>query len=72
MGGYHLGTAAGKKEVNEMVAKAMDHGINFFDNAWEYHGGTSEECVGTALKDKRDQAIVMTKVALMAARKMSP
>ena len=37
MGGYHLGTAAGQQEVNEMVAKAMDHGINFFDNAWEYH-----------------------------------
>ena len=44
-----------------MVAKALDHGINFFDNAWEYHQGASEECVGTALKVKRDKAIVMTK-----------
>lgn len=50
MGGYHLGTAAGQPEVNNMVAKALDHGINFFDNAWEYHKGTSEERVGTALK----------------------
>jgi aryl-alcohol dehydrogenase-like predicted oxidoreductase len=45
-----------------MVAKALDHGINFFDNAWEYHKGLSEERVGTALKGHRDQAIVMTKV----------
>jgi predicted aldo/keto reductase-like oxidoreductase len=62
MGGYHLGTAAGQPEVNNMVAKAMDHGINFFDNAWEYYKGVSEERVGTALKGKRDKAIVMTKV----------
>ena len=62
VGGYHLGTVAGQGQVNEMVAKALDHGINFFDNAWEYHGGMSEERVGTALKGKRDQAIVMTKV----------
>jgi predicted aldo/keto reductase-like oxidoreductase len=62
MGGYHLGTVQTQEEVNNMVAKAMDHGINFFDNAWEYHKGLSEERVGTALKGKRDKAIVMTKV----------
>ena len=69
MGGYHLGTAAGQEEVNNMVAKALDHGINFFDNAWEYHGGMSEERVGTALKGKRDQAIVMTKVCTHGRKK---
>jgi len=62
MGGFHLGTVKTQEEVNEMVAKALDHGINFFDNAWEYHKGLSEERVGTALKGKRDKAIVMTKV----------
>jgi uncharacterized protein len=62
LGGYHIGTVAGQQEVNNMVAKALDHGINFFDNAWEYHGGLSEERVGIALKGRRDQAIVMTKV----------
>jgi uncharacterized protein len=62
VGGYHLGTAETQEEVNEMVAKALDHGINFFDNAWEYHKGLSEERVGVALKGKREQAIVMTKV----------
>ena len=69
MGGYHLGTVAGQEEVNSMVAKALDHGINFFDNAWEYHGGMSEERVGTALKGKRDQAIVMTKVCTHGRKK---
>ena len=62
MGGFHLGTAAGQPEVDEMVAKALDHGINFFDNAWEYHAGVSEARVGTALKGKRDKVILMTKV----------
>jgi uncharacterized protein len=62
VGGYHLGTVAGQPEVNNMIAKALDHGINFFDNAWEYYKGMSEERLGTALKGKREKAIVMTKV----------
>ncbi len=69
MGGYHLGAAAGQPEVNNMVAKALDHGINFFDNAWEYYKGASEERVGTALKGKRDKAIVMTKVCTHGRKK---
>jgi len=69
MGGFHLGTVAGQPEVNNMVAKALDHGINFFDNAWEYHKGTSEERLGTALKGKRDTAIVMTKVCTHGRKK---
>ena len=40
----------------------MDAGVNFFDNAWDYHDGHSEEVVGIALKGKRQQAVVMTKV----------
>jgi uncharacterized protein len=69
MGGYHLGTANSQEEVNNMVAKALDHGINFFDNAWEYHKGLSEERMGNALKGKRDQAIVMTKVCTHGRKK---
>jgi aryl-alcohol dehydrogenase-like predicted oxidoreductase len=69
LGGYHLGTASGQQEVNNMVAKALDHGINFFDNAWEYHGGMSEEWVGNALKGKREQAVVMTKVCTHGRKK---
>jgi predicted aldo/keto reductase-like oxidoreductase len=60
MGGYHLGAALSQDIVNDMVAKALDHGINFFDNAWEYHGGAGEERLGIALKGKREQAILVT------------
>ena len=56
------GSAATDQEANEIVTKAIDYGVNFFDNAWEYHDGLSEERMGKALKGKRDQAIVMTKV----------
>ncbi len=62
LGGYHLGSAKDQTEANEMVAMALDVGINFFDNAWEYHDGLSESRLGTALAGKRDQVILMTKV----------
>ncbi len=62
VGGFHLGSTRDQKEATELVAKAMDHGVNFFDNAWDYHKGESELRLGVALKGKRDQAIVMTKV----------
>ncbi|WP_446742899.1 aldo/keto reductase [Silvibacterium acidisoli] len=62
VGGYHIGTVGDQDEINNMIAKAIDHGINFFDNAWEYHKGLSEEKMGTALKGKRDQVVLMTKV----------
>src|SRR5581483_10625889 len=62
MGGYHLGSANTDQGANELVAKALDHGITFFDNAWEYHDGLSEERLGRALKGKRQQAFVMTEV----------
>src|SRR5438309_3546689 len=35
MGGFHLATVADQAEINNMVAKAVDHGVNIFDNAWE-------------------------------------
>jgi predicted aldo/keto reductase-like oxidoreductase len=69
VGGFHLGTTKTQQEANEIVARAMDYGINFFDNAWEYHKGLSEERIGTALKGKRDKAIVMTKVCTHGRKK---
>lgn len=62
LGGYHLGSTSNQQEANEIVAQAMDAGVNFFDNAWEYHDGHSEEVLGNALKGKRQQAVIMTKV----------
>jgi aryl-alcohol dehydrogenase-like predicted oxidoreductase len=62
LGGYHLGSAKTQKDAMEIVARAIDAGITFFDNAWDYHDGQSEEYLGQALKGKRDQVVVMTKV----------
>ena len=62
VGGYHLGSAKDQQTVNAMVGKAIDAGVNFFDNAWEYHEGQAEERLGLALQGKRDKVILMTKV----------
>jgi uncharacterized protein len=62
VGGYHLGSSADEKQAREIVDRAIDAGINFFDNAWEYHKGMSEEWLGNALKGKRDRVVLMTKV----------
>lgn len=62
IGGYHLGSIREEKDSTELVARALDAGVNFFDNCWEYHDGLSEERLGVALKGKRDKAFVMTKV----------
>lgn len=62
LGGYHLGSAKDQNEATEIVSRAMDVGVNFFDNAWEYHEGIAEERLGEALRGKRDRVILMTKV----------
>jgi uncharacterized protein len=62
VGGYHLGSAEDLDEAKRIVGEAIDNGINFFDNCWDYHDGKSEEWVGEALRGKRDKAVLMTKV----------
>ena len=69
VGGYHLGSADSDDEANRIVAEAIDAGINFFDNAWEYHDGKSETRMGNALKGKRDQVVLMTKVCTHGRKK---
>jgi aryl-alcohol dehydrogenase-like predicted oxidoreductase len=62
LGGYSLGDAPSLKEAITIVHEAIDAGVNFFDNAWEYHDGKSEEWMGEALKGRRDKVFLMTKV----------
>lgn len=62
VGGSALGDVKDQSEAGTIVSEALENGINFFDNAWEYHDGMSEEILGRALKGKRDQAFLMTKV----------
>ncbi|MDB6068187.1 MAG: aldo/keto reductase [Pedosphaera sp.] len=62
VGGFHLGTLNSVDEAIRIVHEATDAGINFFDNAWEYNGGRSEEFMGQALQRRRDKVFLMTKV----------
>jgi aryl-alcohol dehydrogenase-like predicted oxidoreductase len=62
VGGHHLGQATSEEEAERIVAGALDAGLNFFDNCWEYHNGKSEVWLGRALAGKRDKAFLMTKV----------
>ena len=62
LGGYHLGSVATKTEAVRIVHAALDAGLTFMDNAWEYHEGKSEEWMGAALAGRRHEAFLMTKV----------
>jgi uncharacterized protein len=62
IGGSHLAEAPDEAEAIRIVHEAIDAGVSFFDNAWEYHEGKSEEWMGQALKGKRDKVFLMTKV----------
>ena len=64
LGGYDLGATREEKESLRMMDHAVDVGATFFDNAWIYHDGLSEERMGKALAapSKRQKVFVMTKV----------
>ena len=62
LGGYHLAMATSDREGIRIVHAAIDAGVNFMDNAWEYHDGKSEQIMGKALADRRDKVFLMTKV----------
>ena len=62
LGGYHLGLVGNQREAIRIVHAAIDAGITFMDNAWEYNEGTSEEIMGKALAGRRDDVFLMTKV----------
>ncbi|HEY9781138.1 MAG TPA: aldo/keto reductase, partial [Leptolyngbyaceae cyanobacterium] len=62
LGGYHIGVPKDEQEAIRIIHEAMDAGITFMDNAWEYNDGVSEQRLGKALRGRRDQAFVMTKV----------
>ena len=62
LGGAHIGHAGSEREAMRLVHEAIDAGINFMDNAWEYNNGRSEDWMGKALQGRRHQVILMTKV----------
>jgi aryl-alcohol dehydrogenase-like predicted oxidoreductase len=56
----------GEKLADELVGRALDAGINVFDTADAYAGGESERLLGAALKTRRDQVVIATKVGFRA------
>ncbi len=64
IGGYHLGLeSVTEQDAIHIIRTALDEGINFLDNCWDYNGGVSEERMGKALEDGyRQKAFLMTKL----------
>ena len=61
-GGAHWGRIESDAEAIRVLHEAIDAGITFLDNAWEYNGGRSEELMGKALQGRRRKVFLMTKV----------
>ncbi|HEY2783662.1 MAG TPA: aldo/keto reductase [Fimbriiglobus sp.] len=62
IGGWHIGQLKEEADAVNLMRAALDAGITFFDNAWDYHEGRSEELMGKALADgRRDKVFLMTK-----------
>jgi predicted aldo/keto reductase-like oxidoreductase len=64
IGGHHLGKPSVDEELSlRIVRTAIDHGVNFMDNSWDYNGGASELRMGKALRDGyRERVFLMTKI----------
>ena len=63
LGGYHVAVPEEKESIR-IMHEAIDEGMTFFDNAWDYHAGRSEEVMGKALATggRRRKVFLMTKV----------
>ncbi|MBN9684905.1 MULTISPECIES: aldo/keto reductase [unclassified Corallococcus] len=63
LGGFHIGKQKEEAESIALIRGALDQGINFLDNCWDYNDGKSEERMGKALRDGyRAKAFLMTKI----------
>jgi uncharacterized protein len=62
LGGFHLGAMSSERAAVRLAQEAIDAGVTFMDNAWDYNGGVSEERMGKAIADRRDRVFLMTKV----------
>ncbi|MBP1718548.1 MAG: Twin-arginine translocation pathway signal, partial [Deltaproteobacteria bacterium] len=63
LGGYHIGIQKEEQESIRLIRTAIDNGINFLDNSWDYNEGVSEIRMGKALRDGyRQKVFLMTKI----------
>ena len=62
IGGYHIGVP-NEQDAIRVIRTALDSGVSFLDNCWDYNGGQSEVRMGKALRDGyRQKAFLMTKI----------
>jgi len=63
LGGWHIGAVRDEREAIRIMHTAIDEGMTFFDNAWDYHDGGSETVMGKALAagNRRQRVFLMTK-----------
>ncbi|HMH14442.1 MAG TPA: aldo/keto reductase [Edaphobacter sp.] len=63
LGGYHIGKSSDAQSSIDLIRSAIDKGITFLDNCWDYNDGISEVRMGQALRDGyRHKAFLMTKM----------
>lgn len=63
LGGFHLSLPPSEEEAIKIVRKAVDSGVTFLDNCWDYAEGKSEIRMGKALRDGyREKVFLMTKI----------
>jgi aryl-alcohol dehydrogenase-like predicted oxidoreductase len=62
LGGHHLGDFKTVDEAIRLVHEAVDAGITFYDNCWEYWNGRAEDWLGRGLKGRLNKVFLMTKV----------
>jgi aryl-alcohol dehydrogenase-like predicted oxidoreductase len=63
LGGFHIGVPKDEQESIRIIRTAIDRGINFMDNSWDYHNGGSEQRMGKALREGyRQRVFLMTKI----------
>ena len=63
LGGHHIGRPSSEEEGIRLIRAAVDRGVTFMDNSWDYHDGGSEIRMGKALRDGyRDKVFLMTKI----------
>jgi aryl-alcohol dehydrogenase-like predicted oxidoreductase len=68
LGGFHIAKKNTEEESIRIVRTAIDNGINFMDNCWDYNDGISEIRMGKALRDGyRSKAFLMTKIDAQTA-----
>jgi uncharacterized protein len=63
LGGYHSSVHANEQDSIRLIQRAVDEGITFLDNAWDYHNGGAEERMGKAISqgNRREKVFLMTK-----------